>query len=126
MNTTIHERFFLHHQCMRKESHCYKISFFNVIYPFCLYKERHLITMVVFFLTLHIVDSENLLFFRNNDVFLLIFDSKYVKYLCNSYSENSMFIFMTHISQVDDCEPIIIHLNILWVLQPFTIKYRDL
>jgi hypothetical protein len=46
--------------------------------------------------------------------------------LCNSYSENPRFILMTHISQVNDCEPIIIHLNTSWVLHPLTFKYRDL
>jgi hypothetical protein len=96
--------------------------YFNDIYPSCIHKERHLITLVVFFIILHIVDSDNSLFFRNNDVFLLIFGIKYVKHLCNSYSENSMFIFMTHISQVNDCEPIIINFNTLWVLHPLTFK----
>jgi hypothetical protein len=99
---------------------------FNDIYPFCIYKERYLATLVVFFLILHIVDSGNSLFSKNNDVFLLIFGIKYVKHSCNSYSDNLRFIFMTHISQVNDCEPIIIHLNSLWVLHPFTFKYRDL
>jgi hypothetical protein len=73
--------------------------YFNDIYPFCIHKERHLITLVVFFLILHIVDSDNLLFFRNNDVFLLVFEIMYVKHLCNSYSENPRFIFMTHTLQ---------------------------
>jgi hypothetical protein len=99
---------------------------FNDIYPSCIQKERHLITLVVFFLILHIVDSDNSLFFRNNDVFILIFGIKYVKHLCNRYSENSRFIFMTHISHVNDCEPIIIDLNTLLVLHPLIFKYRDL
>jgi hypothetical protein len=99
---------------------------FNNIYPSCIHKERHLITLVLFFLILHIVDFDNWLFFRNNDIFLLIFGIKYVKHLCNSCSENLGFIFMTHISQVNDCEPIIIDLNTLWVLHPLTFKYRDL
>jgi hypothetical protein len=99
---------------------------FNIIYPSCMHKERHLVTLVVFFLILHIVDSNNSLFSRNNDVFLLVFGIKYVKPLCNSCSENPMFIFMTHICQVNDCEPIIIDLNTLCVLHPLTFKYRDL
>jgi hypothetical protein len=99
---------------------------FNDIYPSCIHKERHLITLVVFFLILHIVDSGNSLFFRNNDVFLLIFGIKYVKHLCNSCSENPRFIFIIHICQVNDCEPIIIDLNTLWVLHPLTFKYRNL
>jgi hypothetical protein len=99
---------------------------FNDIYPSCIHKERHLVTLVIFFLILHIVDSDNLLFSRNNDVFLLIFGIKYVKYLCNSCSANPRFIFMTHICQVNDCEPMIIDLNTLWVLHPLTFKYRDL
>jgi hypothetical protein len=123
--TTIHEQVFLHHQCAYRESHCYKI-FFNNIYPSCIHKERHLVTLVVFFLILHTVDSDNLLFSRNNDVFLLIFGIKYVKHLCNSCSENARFIFMTHICEVNDCEPIIIYLNTLWVLHPLTFKYIDL
>jgi hypothetical protein len=98
---------------------------FNDIYPFCIHKERHLITLVVFFLILHIVDSDNSLFSRNNDVFLLVLRIKYVKHLCNRCSENPRFIFMTHICQVNDCEPIIIDLNTLWVLHPLTFKYRD-
>jgi hypothetical protein len=32
----------------------------------------------------------------------------------------------TTISQVNDCEPIIIDLNTLWVLHALTFKYRDL
>jgi hypothetical protein len=60
---------------------------------------RYLVTLVVLFLILHIVDSDNSLFFRNNDVFLHIFGIKYVKHLCNSCSENPRFIFMTHICQ---------------------------
>jgi hypothetical protein len=99
---------------------------FNDIYPSCIHIERHLVTLVVFFLILHIVDSDNSLFSRNNDVFLLIFRIKYVKHLCNSCSENPRFIFMSHICQVNDCEPIIIDLNTMWVLHPLTIKYRDL
>jgi hypothetical protein len=99
---------------------------FNDIYPSCIHKESHLITLVVFFLILHIVDSGNSLVFRNNDVFLLIFGIKYVKHLCNSCSENPRFIFITHICQVNDCEPIIIYLNTLWVLHPLTFKYRNL
>jgi hypothetical protein len=69
----------------------------NDIYPFCIYKEKHLITLVVFFLILHIVDSDNSLFSGNNDVFLLVFGIRYIKHLCNSCSKNPMFIFMTHI-----------------------------
>jgi hypothetical protein len=99
---------------------------FNDIYPFCIHKKRHLVTLAVFFLILHIADSDNSLFSRNNDVFLLVFRIKYVKQLCNSYNENSRFIFMTHISQVNDYEPIIIDLNTLWVLHSLTFKYRDL
>jgi hypothetical protein len=99
---------------------------FNDIYRSCIYKERHLITLVVFFLILHIVNSDNSLFSRNNDVFLLAFGIKYVKHMCNNYSENPKFIFMTHICQVNDCGPIIIDLNTLWVLYPLTFKYRDL
>jgi hypothetical protein len=99
---------------------------FNDIYPSCIHKERHIITLVVFFLILHNVNSDNSLFFVNNDIFLLIFEIKYVKHLCNSYSENPRFIFMTHISQVNDCEPIIIDINTMWVLHPLTFKYRDL
>jgi hypothetical protein len=85
--------------------------YFNDIYPSCIHKERHLVTLVVFFLILHIIDSDNSLFSRNNDLFLLIFGIKYIKHLCNSCSENARFIFMTHISQVNDCELIIINLN---------------
>jgi hypothetical protein len=99
---------------------------FNNIYPSCIHKERHLITLVIFFLIFHIIHSENSLFFRNNNIFLLIFGIKYVKHLRNSFSENPRFMFMTHISQVNDCEPIIIDLNTLWVLHPLTFKYRDL
>jgi hypothetical protein len=58
--------------------------------------------------------------------FFLILGIKYVKHLCNSCSENPRFIFMTHICQVNDCEPIIIDLNTLWVLHPLTFEYRDL
>jgi hypothetical protein len=99
---------------------------FNNIYHSCIHKGSHLIILVVFFLILHIVDSNNSLFSINNDVFLLIFGIKYVKHLCNSYSANPRFIFMAHICQVNDCEPIIIDLNNLWVLHPLTFKYRDL
>jgi hypothetical protein len=91
-----------------------------------MHKERHLVTLVVFFLIFYIVDSDNSLFFRNNDVFLLVFWIKYVKHLYNNYSENPWFIFMTHISQVNDCKLIIIDLNTLWVLHLLTFKYRDL
>jgi hypothetical protein len=89
--------------------------YFNDIYPFCIHKERHLVTLLVFFLILHIVDSNNSMFPRNNDIFLLIFGIKYVKHLCNSYSENPRSSFVTHISQANDCESIIIDLNTLWV-----------
>jgi hypothetical protein len=65
---------------------------FNDIYPSYINKERHLITLVVFFLILHIVYSDNSLFLKNNDVFLLIFWIKYVKHLCNNCSENPRFI----------------------------------
>jgi hypothetical protein len=99
---------------------------FNDIYPSYIHKERHLITLVVFFLILNIVDSDNSLVSRNNDVFLLILGIKYVKHLCNRYGENPRFIFMTHISQINECEPIIIDLNTLWLLHPLTFKYRDL
>jgi hypothetical protein len=99
---------------------------FNDIYPSCIQKERHLITSVVFFLILHIIDSDNSLFSRNNDVFLLIFGIKTVKHLCNSCSENPRFIFMTHICQVNICEPMIIDLNTFWVLHPLTFKCRNL
>jgi hypothetical protein len=100
--------------------------YFYDIYPSCICKERHLVTLVVFFLILHIVNSDNSLFSRNNDVFLLIFGIKYLKHLCNSCSENPRFIFMTHICQVNNCEPVIIDLNTLWVLHPLIFKYRDL
>jgi hypothetical protein len=99
---------------------------FNDINPSCIYKERHLITLVVFFLILHIIDFDNSLFSKNSDVFLLIFRIKYVKHLYNSCSENTRFIFMTHIYQVNDCEPIIIDLNTFWVLHPLTFKCTDL
>jgi hypothetical protein len=97
----------------------------NDIYPCCIHKERHIVKLVLFFLILHTVDSNNSLFSRNNDVFLLIFRIKYVKHLCNSLSENPRFIFMTHISQVNDCEAIFIHLNTLWVLHPLTFKDKN-
>jgi hypothetical protein len=61
---------------------------FNDIYPSCIHKERHLVILVVLFLILHIVNSDNSLFSKNNDVFLLVFGIKYVKHLCNSCSEN--------------------------------------
>jgi hypothetical protein len=124
--TNIHEQVFLHQQCACTELCCYKIFLFQHIYPFCIHKERHLITLVLFFLILHIVDSDNSLFSWNNNVFLLIFRIKYVKHLCNSCSENSRFIFMTHICQVNDCEPVIIILDTLWVLHLLTFKYRNL
>jgi hypothetical protein len=108
------------------ESRYYKIFFFNDIYPSCIHRERHIVTLVLFFLILHIVDSDNLLFSMNNDVFFLVFQIKYVKHLCTSCSENIRFIFMTYICQVNDCEPILIDLNTLWVLHPLTFKYRDL
>jgi hypothetical protein len=124
---TIYEQVFLHHQCACRESHCYKIYLFQQCLFLFIHKERHLVTLIVSFLILRIVDSDNSLFSRNNDVFLLIFWIKYVKHMCHSCSENPRFIFMTHISQVNDCEPIIIiHLNTLWVLHPLTFKYRDL
>jgi hypothetical protein len=75
------------------------------------YIERHIVNLVVFFLILHVVDSDNSLLSRNNNVFLLIFRIKYVKYLYNSSSENPRFILMTYISQVNNCESIFIHLN---------------
>jgi hypothetical protein len=124
--TTIHEQVFLHHQCARTESRCYKIFLFNDIYPSCIHKERHHVTLVVFFLILYIVDSDNSLFSKNNDVFFHVFGIKYVKHLCNSCSENPRFILMTHICQVNDCEPLIIDLNTLWVLHPLIFKYRAL
>jgi hypothetical protein len=99
---------------------------FNNIYSFCIHKERQLVTLVVFFIILHIINSDNSLFSMNNDAFLLVFEIKYIKHLCNSCSENSRFILMTHISQVNDCATIIIDLNTLWVLHPLTFKYRDL
>jgi hypothetical protein len=81
--TTIYEQVFLHHQCARRESHCYKISLFQQCLSL-LYKKRNLIKLIVFFLILHVVNSDNFLFTRNNNVFLLIFRIKYVKHLCNS------------------------------------------
>jgi hypothetical protein len=69
---------------------------------------------------------QELIVSRNNDVFLLVFEIKYVKHLCNSCSKNPRFFFMTHISQVNDYESIIIDLNTLWVLHPLTFKYSDL
>jgi hypothetical protein len=57
---------------------------FNDVYPCCIHKERHIVKLVLFLLILHVVDSDNSLFFRNNDVFLLIFRIKYIKHLCNS------------------------------------------
>jgi hypothetical protein len=71
---------------------------FNDIYPCCIHKEGHLVKLVIFFLIQHVVNSDNSLFARNNNVFFLVFRIKYVKHLCNSWSENSRFIFMTHIS----------------------------
>jgi hypothetical protein len=50
---------------------------FNDVYPYCIHKERHLAKFVLFFLILHVVDSDNSLFARNNDVFLLVFQIKY-------------------------------------------------
>jgi hypothetical protein len=99
---------------------------FNDVYPSCVHKERHLVKLVVFFLVPHVVDSDNSLFFKNNDVFLLVCRIKYVKHLCNCLSENPGFIFMTHISQVNNCEPIFIHLNALWVLNPMKLEYKNL
>jgi hypothetical protein len=121
--TTIYEQVFLHHQCARRKSRCYKISLFQRYLSFCTHEERHIITLVVFFL---IINSDNSLFFSNNDAFLLVFGIKNVKYLCNSCSENSWLIFMTHISLVNDCKLIIIDLNTLWVLHPLTFKNRYL
>jgi hypothetical protein len=57
--------------------------YFSDVYP-CIHKERHLVKLVVFFLILQVVNSDNSLFARNNNVFLLIFWIKYVKHLCNS------------------------------------------
>jgi hypothetical protein len=113
---TIHEQVFLHHQCACRESHCYKIFLFQRYLSFLHPRRkaphhRHLVTLVVFFLILHIFYSDNSLFSKNSDAFLLIFGIKYVKYLCNSCSKNPRFIFVTHICQVNDCEPIIIDLN---------------
>jgi hypothetical protein len=56
---------------------------FNDVYPCCIHKGRHFINLVVLFLILHIVNSDNSLFARNYNVFLLIFRIKYVKYLSN-------------------------------------------
>jgi hypothetical protein len=53
---------------------------FNDVYPYCIHKERHLIKLVVFFLILYIANSDNSLFARNNNVFLLVFWIKYVKH----------------------------------------------
>jgi hypothetical protein len=124
--TTIHEQVFHHHQCARRESCCYKISLFQRYLSFW-YPQRKAPHHISCILTHpHIIDSDNSLFSRNNDVFRLVFGIKYVKHLCNSCSENPRFIFMIHISQVNNCEPRIIDLNILWVLHPMTFKYRDL
>jgi hypothetical protein len=57
---------------------------FNDVYPYCIHKERHIIKLVVFFLILDVVNSDNSLFARNNNMFLLVFRIKYVKHLCNS------------------------------------------
>jgi hypothetical protein len=54
---------------------------FNDTYPFCIHKERHIVKLVVLFLILHFFNSDNSLFFVNNNVFLLIFGIKYVKHL---------------------------------------------
>jgi hypothetical protein len=117
--TTIHKQVFLHHQCTHMESHCYEIFLFERYLSF-LYPQRKA------FLILHIIDSDNSLFSRNNDVFLLVFGIKYVKHLYNSCNKNPRLIFMTHIYQFNNCEPIIINLNTLWVLHPLAFKYREL
>jgi hypothetical protein len=46
---------------------------FNDVYPCCIHKGRHLVKLVVFFLILHVVNSDNSLFARNNNMLLLIF-----------------------------------------------------
>jgi hypothetical protein len=124
--TTIHEQVFLHHQCTHTESRCYKVFLFQRYLSF-LYPQgkapRH--TGCILPHPPH-HRLRQLIVFRNNDVFLLVFGIKYIKHLCNNCSENPMLIFMTHICQVNDCEPIIIDLNTLWVLHPLTFKYRDL
>jgi hypothetical protein len=58
--------------------------YFNDVYPCSIHKERHLIKLAVFFLILYVVDSDNSLFSRNNKMFLLNIQAKYVKHLCNS------------------------------------------
>jgi hypothetical protein len=73
----------------REENHiAIKYLCFNDIYHFCIHKERHLITLVVFFRILHIVDFNNSLFSRNNDVFLLIFGSSMCARLPKFASKN--------------------------------------
>jgi hypothetical protein len=96
-----------------------------IFFLFCIHKERNLITLVVFFFILHIVTLTTRCILETT-MSLLIFGIKYVKNLYNTWSENPRFIFMTHISQVNNGEPIIIHLNTLWVLHPLTFKYSDL
>jgi hypothetical protein len=113
MKTTSNEHVFLRHQCTRRKSQCYNRFLFQRYLSF-LYPQKKAHCQIDYILP-HPPHSRlrQIIFFHNNKVLLLIFRIKYVKHMCHSCSENSRIIFMTHISQVNNCELIIIHLNIL-------------
>jgi hypothetical protein len=90
--------------------------YFNYVYPYCIHKEKHLVkwlysssSSILSSLTTHCLPGITMCFFSS-------FRS----------SENPRSIFMTHISQVNNYEPIFIHLNAMWVFHPLTFEYKNL
>jgi hypothetical protein len=98
---------------------------FNDIYPSCIHKKStssHWLysssSSTLLSPTTHCLPGTMMYFFSSLD--------QACKTLVQRLQREPKFIFMTHICQVNDCEPIIITPNTLWMLHPLTFKYRDL
>jgi hypothetical protein len=88
-------------------------------------QKRALVKLVVFFIISDIVNSDDSLFSRYNNVLFLVLGLNNIKHLCHTFWEYPMVIFVTYIVEVNKGETVFIQLYTLWLLHPLTLKYRD-
>jgi hypothetical protein len=93
---------------------------------FCINKKGQLIKLIVSFFISDVLNSDDSLFSRDNNMFFLMFRVENIKHLCHTFSECLRVTFVTYIVEVNEGETVFIQLYTVWILHPMTLKYGDL
>src|SRR6266498_3685770 len=99
---------------------------FNLFKLFWISKRRYVIELIVFFGIGDVINSSNSLLSRKNYFLLCIHRICYIEDLGNVACEYPRVILVACHIEVDNFEPVVVHLDTIRNSSPLALEYRDL